>query len=253
MFFPWFNPLAFITLHSTLSCFCCCSPSPWPAKSLFSPNFRFSSSNPSSISPPPSLLPHSQQPSHFSFTLAVTYYHSFWPITPSFLLALEWPFFLPLDYLSSFFFYSSTLGCPSSLVLLFFLPLSLSIRYSTIHFFPTYSGRLYLRTVLMIKPPRKHLVCEDLISLIISVHPQGLVPIDTNIWQDKMCLIHYEWATNISVYICSVTEPAVSCTSQLVLKFWLLQKALLSSAWVFLNATPCLHQMIVALAFCSKR
>lgn len=138
-------------------------------------------------------------------------------------------------------------------MLLFFLPLSLSIRYSTIHFFPTYSGRLYLRTVLMIKPPRKHLVCEDLISPIISVHPQGLVPIDTNIWQDKMCLIHYEWATNISVYICSVTEPAVSCTSQLVLKFWLLQKALLSSAWVFLNATPCLHQMIVALAFCSKR
>lgn len=132
--------------------------------------------------------------------------------------------FPPLRLSLFFFFYSSTLGCPSSLVLLFFLPLSLSIRYSTIHFFPTYSGRLYLRTVLMIKPPRKHLVCEDLISLIISVHPQGLVPIDTNIWQDKMCLIHYEWATNISVYICSVTEPAVSCTSQLFLKFWLLQR-----------------------------
>ena len=60
--------------------------------------------------------------------------------------------------------------------------------------------------------------------LILSVHPQGLVPIDANFWQDEMCSIHYEWATNISVYICSVTEPAVSCTSQLFVKFWLLQR-----------------------------
>ena len=105
VFFPWFTPLAFITLYSTLPCFCCFSPSPWPAKSLFSPNFTFFFLFPAVF--PPSL------PLHLFFHTAsssVTF-HSPCYLLPfilthhTFLSSCAWMavFFLPLDYLSSFF------------------------------------------------------------------------------------------------------------------------------------------------------
>ncbi len=176
----------------------------------------FTSSNPCLTIPPLSLLPHSQQLSHFSFILLpITIYPA---SRLTFLSSPAWMAgFSSLWTLSLFFPLWLSIALPPSYFHTCFSPSHFHYHslYSTIHLFFTYCGPMAnFIYVLMIKRSLKHLVCEDLMSLILSVFPQ-----ESFIYIKIFGKIKFAWfiinEQEIFQCILSVTEPAVSCLSQL--------------------------------------
>lgn len=140
----------------------------------------FSSSSPPSTFPPLSLLPHSQQS---LFIHPVTYYHS--SCLPSHLpFSPCWNghFFIPLHSLPLPLFPLFDSSSPSVAL----PPSCFDTCCSPSHFpyhsplFFTYCGPMAnFIYVLMIKQSLKHLLCEDLTTLVLSVFPQGVVLMHT--------------------------------------------------------------------------